>query len=907
MEKDENDLPDNFPQPDYKALADQVPGIVYQFRLTPEGGIEIPYINNKVHELTGLRPEEVIADPALMFDQVPAEDRARLEKAIAGSAEQLRDYMVEHRSVATDGRTRWFRVTARPQKDRDGAVLWHGLAIDITESKKSEAALRESEERFRIAGLAAYDLIYEWNVKDDSREWFGDIDGLLGFEKGGIKRDINGWLGLIHPQERPLIKAALERHRTAGDPIGFKYRIRHQNGDYRYWKDHALPLLDEEGLPRKWIGACLDITRRKNIESSLLSSEELLKSFMNNTPVGLGIFDSEFRYVFINDTLQKINGASREEHIGKSIEEILPEGAELIRPLFEKIMSDGRPILNMELSGEVPSRPGEASHFLTSYFPIFDKDGKPIRIGAAVVDITEQERAREALKLNEEKYRELVENANSLIFKLDNRGRITFFNEFAQDYFGYSERELLHKSPLGTIIPPYESSGRNLAELFNKLMESPERYESNENENIRKNGGRCWVAWRNKPIYDDKGRKTGLLCVGNDITDRKHMEARLRHAHKLEALGTLAGGIAHDFNNILMAITGYSELAMLDIEKGVSNGNRLREILKAGARAKKLVDQILSFSRKVEPELRPVDLNILLAQTAMILERAIPKMIRLENRFAKNLWPINADPAQMAQVLMNLGTNARDSMPEGGVIRIRTENVVIDAERNGETGDEEEAVSGKYVLLDVSDTGHGMDRETLEHIFDPFYTRKEVGKGTGLGLASVYGIVKSHGGHLECRSRVGQGTVFKIYLPAIEPRDRSEKREPEPAIPPGGKETVLLVDDEEPLRELGKEILQVHGYQVKLARTGEEALEIYKKDRDDIDLVLLDLSMPGMGGQKCLEKLTRFDPGVKVIITSGYSLHGRTKDISSAGASEFVAKPFRSRDMLKAIRNVLDR
>ena len=382
-------------------------------------------------------------------------------------------------------------------------------------------------------------------------------------------------------------------------------------------------------------------------------------------------------------------------------------------------------------------------------------------------------------------------------------------------------------------------------------------------------------------------------------------EEQLRQAQKMEALGTLAGGIAHDFNNILSAIIGYAELAMEDAQQAGLEAKSISEILKAGERARDLVIQILTFSRKLEPETRPVNLNEVVRQTERMLSRTIPRMIEIELRLEEDLWLTQADPGQLLQVLMNLATNAVDAMPEGGQLLIETENLFLEKTLNDP---HLRLLSGDYVKLRVVDTGHGMDRQTMDQMFDPFFTRKGVGKGTGLGLATVYGIVKNHRGSIICRSEPGQGTAFQVYLPAAPAgwQEVSQTGSPEEVVV-GGRETLLLVDDEQPIRDLSRELLARQGYRILLAASGEEALDVYREQGDEIDLVVLDVSMPGMGGLRCLQELRTINPELKVIIASGYSLNNDPGGMLASEASAFILKPFSRIALLGSVREVLDR
>jgi CheY-like chemotaxis protein len=330
---------------------------------------------------------------------------------------------------------------------------------------------------------------------------------------------------------------------------------------------------------------------------------------------------------------------------------------------------------------------------------------------------------------------------------------------------------------------------------------------------------------------------------------------------------------------------------------------KLQAIEASAQRASELTQRLLVFGRKVESQLKPIDLKQEVVQVSKMLERTIPKMIEIELSLAENLRIINADPVQIEQIMMNLGVNARDAMPEGGKLSFETEDVTLD---------ESFCIThlgskpGEYVLLKVSDNGVGMEKELQEHIFEPFFTTKETGKGTGLGLAMVYGIVKSHGGYITCESEPNHGTTFNIYFPAIEKEQEKRKSKEVEARIKGGSETLLLVDDEENIRNLGVELLTSFGYNVTTAPDAERALEIYDKENGKIDLVILDLNMPGMGGRRCLEKLIKMDPTIKIIVASGYSVNGPTKDVIEAGAKGFVGKPFEVKEMLQVIREILD-
>lgn len=394
----------------------------------------------------------------------------------------------------------------------------------------------------------------------------------------------------------------------------------------------------------------------------------------------------------------------------------------------------------------------------------------------------------------------------------------------------------------------------------------------------------------------------GITTRNKANAEKEKLKMQLLNAQKLESVGRLAGGVAHDFNNLLQVIGGNIQLLLQGSLAAHPEAARLKTISASIDRATQLVRQFLLFSRKAEAQLQRVDLNREVENTVKMLERTIPKMITVDLDLAPLVWPIQADPVQVEQVLLNLGGNAVDAMPEGGTLAIATRNIASDENfvfRQMETE------HGRYVSMIVSDTGSGMDKETVAHIFEPFFTTKEVGKGTGLGLASVYGIVKKHGGHVLCDSEPGQGTTFMIFWPAIKDLDQDTDQQivPIPAQEPprGNAQTILVVDDEKDIGELNSEALQDFGYTVLLAASGEEAVALYSQQGATIDMVILDLNMPGMGGYQCLRELLKLNPDVRVLISSGYSL----KETTQTGASGFIGKPYQLTELLAKVREIL--
>ncbi len=386
--------------------------------------------------------------------------------------------------------------------------------------------------------------------------------------------------------------------------------------------------------------------------------------------------------------------------------------------------------------------------------------------------------------------------------------------------------------------------------------------------------------------------------------ERNQLQVQIRKSQKMQALGTLSSGIAHEFNNLLYVISGYTELLMDD---AISEDKKmLQEIVKATQRGANLVKQLLAFSRKSESNLSPTHLNIEIRKIKKMLDRVLPRMIDIKLCLADDLASMKADQRQIEQVVMNLCLNAKDAMPDGGTLAIKTENCVINETFVDIHLEKPQGLKkGKCVILTISDTGCGMDEETRERIFDPFFSTKEVGKGTGLGLSVIYGFIQGHDGHIACDSEIEAGTTFRIYFPAIEDNLTASTSDKDTGKRLSkGVETILIVDDEETIIEMTQTMLNISGYKTISANTGESALDIYTEKRNEIDLILLDLGMPGMGGKECLKKLIEFDPDVKVIVASGYSEEGLIKETINIGAKGYAVKPFTRGELLKAIQEL---
>ncbi len=523
-------------------------------------------------------------------------------------------------------------------------------------------------------------------------------------------------------------------------------------------------------------------------------------------------------------------------------------------------------------------------------------------------------RSFQKLRDSEKKYRELVENANSIIMRRDIKGNITFFNEFAQNFFGYSENEILGKSLEGTIFPENESTRNYLDKLLNLLKHASEKPIVNENQNVLRNGTKVWIAWTYRPIFDRDGNIMEILCIGTDITELKRsgqekrdLEARLQRAQKMEAIGTLAGGVAHDLNNILSGIVSYPELLLMDIPQESPLRKPILTIQKAGERAAAIVQDLLTLARRGVITTKVVNLNATISEYLKSPEFENLKIyhpnVHVKTDFDTNLLNILGSPIHLTKTVMNLVTNAVEAIPDLGEIIISTENRYIDKSLNGY----DKVKQGDYVTLSVRDTGIGIPAEDVERIFEPFYTKKVMGKsGTGLGMAVVWGTVKDHKGYIDVKSSEGKGTQFTLYFPVIRQELATDQSMVSMNDVMGNGESILVVDDVEAQREIASEILMKLGYSVLSVSSGEEAVDYMKNH--SADLLVLDMIMePGIDGLDTYKKILEIHPNQKAIITSGYSETDRVREAQRLGATSYVKKPYLLDKIGQVVRDELNK
>ncbi len=675
----------------------------------------------------------------------------------------------------------------------------------------------------------------------------------------------------------------------------FENPVLSRDGEERVIAWHNCVLTDESGKIIGTLSSGQDITDRKLAEVALQAEKKKFESVAENAPFGMVMIARDGKFIYVNRKFVKLFGYDPDE---------IPDGRTWFRKAFpdkayrSEVISAW--IGDLERSGPGEQRP--------RIFSVTCKDGaervvhfRPVQLESGehlmtCEDITERKKAEETIRESEERYRSLFEQSTDAIFIVGPDGKIVDANPPCTELFGAAEEELVGADIRQFYWNPADRQA---------ILEQVDREGSIRGYEwlVKRKDGSQRVCLLNSSVWrDERGEKLGDLSIARDITESRQLEEQLLRAQRMEAVGTLAGGIAHDFNNLLQVIQGYSDIALLGSTKGRSGHAELMEIKEAARSAAELTQGLLTFSRRVESRLRPVNLNHELKNLGRMLTRTIPKMIDIQLRLDDNLATVNADPAHLQQVVMNLAVNARDAMPDGGKLVIETRNVHLDEHYcKTHLGTK----PGDYVVLAVSDTGRGMDKDQVKHIFEPFFTTKEAGKGTGLGLSIVYGIVRNHGGNIMCYSEPGQGTTFKIYLPAIA-KHRAGGRLADKDEPVGGHETLLLIDDEEPIRRLGAEILSRFGYTVLTADNGREGLQQYKKRQKEISLTILDLIMPEMSGRDCLREILKVNPSAKILVASGYAANGHIDKALEEGAIASIQKPYEAKTFLELVRHVLD-
>jgi len=634
----------------------------------------------------------------------------------------------------------------------------------------------------------------------------------------------------------------------------------------------------------------VEITERKRAEQELRESETSWRDSFNSLEDIMLIVGGDYIINKMNNSGLKLFGKTEEEVIGEKCHRVI-HGMDKPGEFcpFRKTLKTGKPALAVDRYEKAFDK-----YFSIKSCPIFNDLGEITGFVDLMRDVTERKQAEETLRESEEKYRSLVESTEDSVYLVDSYCTYLFMNEKHLSRFGVPQDKVIGRT-YGEFHSEEET--KTFIEKVNRVTETGQ---SIWHEYRSQRDGRCFLRTLS-PVKREDGMTIAVTVISKDITERKRLETQLQHGQRMEAIGTLAGGIAHDFNNVLMAIQGHTSLVLADIHPHhphFENLGGIEDMIKRGA---ELTRQLLGFARGGKYEVKPTDLNEIVEKSCEMFGRT-KKEVTVHTKHQKEIWPVEVDQAQIEQVLLNLYVNAWQAMPHGGDLYVETSHVALGEDYATPLG----VGPGNYVKISVTDTGVGMDKATQARIFDPFFTTKEMGRGTGLGLASAYGIIKNHGGIIDVHSEKGKGATINIYLPVSEKEVEVTEGKPVDQIVTGTG-TVLLVDDENVVLGVGEQMLEKIGYKVLLATSGKEAIELYKRHRDEIDLVILDMVMPDMDGGEAYDRMKENNPRVKVLLSSGYSIDGQATEILERGCDGFIQKPFNMKELSVRIREILEK
>jgi len=774
-------------------------------------------------------------------------------------------------------------------------VLW----ANILARKRAEERIKENEERYRSLFENSRDAISiitrDGEILDTNQAWC-KLFGYSRNELNSIKL-----AALWHqPEKREEWIKKVEAHGFVKDHP-FIAKTRQGESKYCLITTTRSKLKDGRVVFQSIVR---DMSERLAMEQALRESQEKFSKAFRSSPEPMCITTLEHgTYLEVNQAFCRLIGLEEAEILGKNGMELGLYRSKEEREAGLAILRKGGRVQDLE----VVLRDVHGHRLMLLWSAEVAEIGGTKCIISLLKDITERRTVEEKVREERERFFTLLENAPFGVALVERDGTYTYVNPMFQKIFGYTLEEIPDgRTFLRLIFPDKQLRAR----VITAWKEALKRVEAGEVwpetfSVIAKDQVEKTVNFRVVPL------KTGdYLITMEDVTEVEMLQRQILHAQKMESIGTLAGGVAHDFNNSLQAILGFTQLLLMEKPEDDPDVENLKKIEKTALKSRELVQQILTFSRKVESKRRPLDLNQEIREIEKLLYRTLPKMIKIKLRLAEGLEKIEADPVQLEQVIMNIAVNALDAMPRGGTLTIETANATLSQQyAKTHLG----AVAGDYVLLLISDTGEGMDKKTLERIFEPFFTTKGVGKGTGLGLAMVYGIVKEHRGYIMCYSEKGKGTTFKIYFPVL----NAEKRRDEfrqARVKTGrqrkasGKKNghiVMVVDDEKDILDVAAHILNAAGYEVLRASSGSEAVKIYKEREGQISLVILDYVMPEMDGLECMERILEINPRASILIASGFAGEHPSRKIMEKGAKGFVPKPFDMKELLEKIEEIL--
>ena len=844
--------------------------------------------------------------PAWWRERIHPEDRERMAAMLASAMKGKNPtWSTDYRFRRADGS--YADVLSRGQvlHDDHGRPVWMmGALMDISQRKQTEEALRQSESRLKLALTAARMGVWEWDVRSNRVFWSDEcleLVGLAPFE-GTFLDTFDGFAQIIHPDDVGRVSQAIQQAVATHTIFQADFRIVHPDGAVRWLSDLGLTEYDEAGAPLRMVGSVIDIHQRKQSELALEHQRRRMEGIVNSAMDGIITINEEQRIEVYNPAAERIFGYPAAEILGHSIARLFPvQDVEAYQEHIRRFGQTAETARAVDRLGPVRGRRSNGEEFpLEAALSHIQLDGRKLYT-VTCRDVTERIRAETLIRDSQERFGQLAEHIREVFWITDiTKHEMLYISPAYEEIWGRT-CESLYKSPrdwLEAIHPEDRDWLQKAIGTKQATGEYDEIYRV-----LRPDGALRWIHDRAFPIRDTDGKVTQVAGVAEDITERRLLQEQLLQSQKLEAIGLLAGGVAHDFNNLLTVIKGNASLMLAPNVSPEQNLEGAYEIVKAAERAASLTRQLLLFSRKQALQLTEVNLNDTVGDMIKLLQRILGEDIVLSSAYAPKLPLISADVGMIEQVLLNLAVNSRDAMPRGGRLLLCTELETLDARQAQQTPD---AAPGVYVCLTVSDNGCGIAKEHLAHIFEPFFTTKEVGKGTGLGLATVYGIVKQHHGRITVYSETNRGTTFRICFPALSGDAKQSVVKATSPESPHGHQTILVVEDEPAVRRLVASLLTQTGYTVLQAASGIEALTVWQAHASRIDLLLTDLVMPdGINGTELAERLQAERPTLRVLYTSGYSPNQSADDTRMQEGVNFLQKPYQPKKLIGMVRDQL--
>ena len=855
------------------------------------------YLNPAWEAVLGYPVEEMLGKRFADFQSPEQMQRDSIEFARLLQGISVKGYETVH--IGRNGRKVHLVFNAKSIRDSEGAITGtRGTAYDITDRKKIENAIKEREywlrESQRVAHLGSYVL----DIRSGTWTSSDILDGIFGIGKED-ERSVNSWRDLVHPEDRKRMmqhfaEVVAEKKRFDAD-----YRIiRKRDRQERWVSGLGELILDEQGVPIKMLGTIQDVTDRKIAEHSLLASEQRYKQLLESVTsyiYTVTVEDGKAVSTVHSPGCIAVTGYTSSEYAADPFlwyRMVHDQDKQLVLKQTEDLLAGGHP---GPVEYRVQHKNGTFIWLRSAVVPHIDDQRRMTSFDGLITDITAQKHA-------EEFSRNILETVDEGFLVIDRDYTVISVNNAYSRQVGMDVKDIIGRKCYEVshrISRPCYEKGEECAvrsAFETETLQTVIHTHHGVGENI------LYVETKAFPLRDESGQVVAAIEIIHNVTDRKHLEDQLRHSQKMEAVGLLAGGISHDFNNILTAIIGYGNLLKMKIRAGDPLHSYVEQILASSARAANLTQSLLAFSRRQVINPRSIDLNDSIRRFERLLHRLIGEDVELQTDLAHAEMTVLADSSQVEQVLMNLATNARDAMPHGGTLAIRTEIAVIDDAFLKTHGF---GKPGNYIRVSVRDTGFGMDKKTLARVFEPFFTTKELGRGTGLGLAIVYGIMKQNNGYVIVESEPDAGTCFLLYFPLIATSAEAAKTA-DPALTDEGHETILVAEDDVTIRQLTKTILEEFGYDVIEAVDGEDAVLKFRENKEGIKLVILDVVMPKKNGKEARDLIAALKPDVKVLYISGYNADVLLSKGIDDDTANFILKPVSPMDLLRSVRRIID-